>query len=165
MGSQQFDIIGERLYTKMAPKFGYWNIQGLGQSSRMLLHYTDTKYEDTFYHFGTTEWSAAKENNPWELSFPNLPYYVDGDVKLTQSAAILRHIGRKNGLYGLNDNEAAEIDMLLDTGKDIKLGFALPNVMTKTLMRDKEEIIKKQDAKFDTAGREVTGSTMTPTAS
>ena len=111
------------------------NIFQLGQSSRMLLHYTDTKYEDTFYHFGTTEWSAAKEINPWELSFPNLPYYVDGDVKLTQSAAILRHIGRKNGLYGLNDLEAAEIDMLLDTGKDIKLGFALPNVMTKTLVR------------------------------
>ena len=101
----------------------------------MLLHYTDTKYEDTFYHFGSTEWSAAKENNPWELSFPNLPYYVDGDVKLTQSAAILRHIGGKNGLYGLNDHEAAEIDMLLDTGKDIKMGLALPNVMLKTLVR------------------------------
>ena len=28
------------------------------------------------------------------MSF-QLPYYIDGDVKITQSNAILRHLGRK----------------------------------------------------------------------
>ena len=30
------------------------------------------------------------------LPLPNLPYYIDGDLKLTQSMAILRHLGRKH---------------------------------------------------------------------
>ena len=100
----------------------------------MLLHYTDTKYDNIVYHIGSPEWGAAKENNAWDLSFPNLPYYVDGNVKLTQSNAILRHLGRQNGLYGLNENHAAEIDMLLDTSTDIKMGLARPNALLKTLV-------------------------------
>ena len=98
----------------------------------MLLHYTDTKYDDTVYHTGQPEWGASKENNAWDLDFPNLPYYVDGDVKLTQSNAILRHLGRQHGLYGLDNNHASEIDMLLDTGRDIKMG--LTSVVMKSLV-------------------------------
>ena len=80
------------------------------------------------------EWLPAKEQNVWELDFPNLPYFVDGDVKLSQSNAILRHIGRKHGLYGLDDKHAAEIDMLLDTIRDVKIGLIIPNVLMKNLV-------------------------------
>jgi len=64
------------------------------------------------------------------LAFPNLPWYIDEKVKLTQSNAILRYIGRKYNIYGNNDNEASEIDMLIDTALDIleevvKVVFAL----------------------------------------
>ena len=100
----------------------------------MLLHYTDTKYDDTVYQIGQPNWEDDKKKNPLDLDFPNLPYYVDGDVKLTQSNAILRHLGRQHGLYGLDDNHASEIDMLLDTGRDIKMGLATPNIVTKTLV-------------------------------
>ena len=110
------------------------NILQFGQPSRMLLHYTETKYDDTVYQIGQPEWGEDKEKNPLDLDFPNLPYYVDGDVKLTQSNAILRHLGRQHGLYGLDDNHASEIDMLLDTGRDIKMGLATPNIVTKTLV-------------------------------
>ena len=54
------------------------------------------------------------------LAFPNLPWYIDEKVKLTQSNAILRYIGRKYNIYGNNDNEASEIDMLIDTAADIQ---------------------------------------------
>ena len=30
--------------------------------------------------------------------FPNLPWMIDGDVKITQSLAILKYIARKHGL-------------------------------------------------------------------
>ena len=80
------------------------------------------------------EWLPAKEQNVWELDFPNLPYFVDGDIKLSQSNAILRHIGRKHGLYGLDDKHAAEIDMLLDTIRDVKIGLIIPNVLMKNLV-------------------------------
>ena len=35
-----------------------------------------------------------------DLSFPNLPYYMDGDFKVTQSNAILRYIARKHNMLG-----------------------------------------------------------------
>ena len=57
------------------------------------------------------------------MSFPNLPIYVDGNVKLTKSNTILRHHGRQHGIYGFNENDAAKIDVLLDTIIEIKNGL------------------------------------------
>ena len=57
------------------------------------------------------------------MSFPNLPIYVDGNVKLTKSNTILRHHGCQHGIYGFNENDAAKIDMLLDTIIEIKNGL------------------------------------------
>ena len=41
------------------------------------------------------------------LDFPNLPYYMEGDLKLTQSNAILRHLARKHDLMGQTSAERA----------------------------------------------------------
>merc|ERR1712018_404784 len=82
------------------------------------------------------------------LDFPNLPYFTDGDVKLTQSDAILRHLGRKHGLYGGSEKQAGHIDMLIDTAKDIKMALIMPNVVMKNLEEKKAEVITAQDAKF-----------------
>ena len=71
------------------------------------------------------------------MDFPNLPYYCDGEVKLTQSDAILRHLGRKNGLYGCSDADTAMIDMLIDTAKDLKMSLVLPNVYMRNLNVDR----------------------------
>ena len=78
----------------------------------MLLHYTDTEYEDTVWEVTKREnWENAKAKNDVGLDFPNLPYWIDGNIKLTQSSAILRHLARKFGLYGLTDTNADEIGM------------------------------------------------------
>ena len=80
----------------------------------MILHYTDTEYEDTVWEVTKREvWMDAKSRNDVSLDFPNLPYWIDGNVKLTQSSAILRHLARKNGLYGLTDANADEIGMYI----------------------------------------------------
>lgn len=86
----------------MAPKLGYWGVRGLGQFLRNLLVYKGVQFEDRQYKFGTapdfdrSDWLKEKFN--LGLPFPNLPYYIDGDVKLTQSLAILRYLGRKHDL-------------------------------------------------------------------
>merc|ERR1711915_581101 len=142
-------------------KFGYWNVQGLGQPCRLALHYVGVEVEDKVWEVpkgnGTileikqgSEWWPAKEANEWGLDFPNLPYYCDGEVKLTQSDVILRHLGRKNGLYGCSDADTAMIDMLIDTAKDMKMSLVLPNVYMRNLNEPgkKEELCKSQDAKF-----------------
>ena len=89
----------------------------------MALHFTGTEYQDEMY--GDDEKSTTWWDKKFKLGldFPNLPYYIDDEVKLTQSCAILRHIGRKNGLYGKNASETALIDMLLDTATDFKMGI------------------------------------------
>ncbi|KAG0445564.1 hypothetical protein HPB47_013894 [Ixodes persulcatus] len=45
-----------------------------------------------------SEWLVEKFTSG--LTFPSLPYYMDGSVKLTQSLAILRHLAREYDLVG-----------------------------------------------------------------
>merc|ERR1711915_921527 len=138
-------------------KFGYWNVQGLGQPCRLALHFMGVEVEDKVWGVpegdGTileikqrSDWFPAKETNEWGLDFPNLPYYCDREVKLTQSDAILRHLGRKKGLYGCSDADTVMIDMLIDTAKDMKMSLDLPNVYMRNLNETgiKEELCKSQ---------------------
>ena len=107
-----------------SPKFGYWGLQGLGQPVRMLLAHQGVDHEDTVYTMeGSATWFEDHKLN-MGLDFPNLPYYVDGDLKLTQSMAILRHLGREHGLYGQDNKEASKIDMIMDLAGDMRLGLA-----------------------------------------
>ena len=52
-----------------------------------------------------------------------LPYYVDGDVKITQSNAILRYIGRKNNLLGTDETERIRVDMMENEIGDFRSTF------------------------------------------
>ncbi|KAG0445073.1 hypothetical protein HPB47_025617 [Ixodes persulcatus] len=100
----------------MAPVLGYWDFRGLAQSIRDLLEYAKVEYEDKRYGYGSDpnwtrdEWLADKPN--LGLDFPNLPYYLDGDVKLTQSLAILRYLGRKHGLAPKSDELQSQVDVV-----------------------------------------------------
>jgi glutathione S-transferase len=79
------------------PVLAYWGIRGLANSIRQLLEYVGEKYE--FKDYNTVPepgWFGEKFN--LGLEFPNLPYYIDQNVKLTQSGAILRYLARKHKL-------------------------------------------------------------------
>ena len=90
----------------------------------MLLAYTGTEYEEDEELDAIARESWVEKKFNMGLDFPNLPYYIDDDVKLTQSNAILRYLGRKNGLYGSNDVDASTIDMLIDEAHDFKMALA-----------------------------------------
>merc|ERR1711978_461307 len=82
----------------MSPKLAYWPIQGRAAPIKMALAYAGVDYQDITYDMGAAEgadnhWGTQKSKQG--LAFPNLPWYIDDNVKLTQSNAILRHIGRK----------------------------------------------------------------------
>jgi len=117
---EQFGLIST--LNNMSPKLAYWPIQGRAAPIKMALAYAGVDYQDITYDMGAAEgadnhWGTQKSK--LGLAFPNLPWYIDDNVKLTQSNAILRHIGRKNNLFGKNADEASEIDMLIDTSGDI----------------------------------------------
>merc|ERR1712136_498010 len=122
------------LYITMSvPVLAYWDIRGLAQPIRLLLAYTETKYEDKYYVCGPAPtfdkscWFDIKSS--LGLDFPNLPYYIDGDVKITQSNAILRYIGRKHNLLGTNESERICVDMMENEIGDFRK--ALPERLAK----------------------------------
>nr|CAQ51257.1 glutathione S-transferase [Psoroptes ovis] len=97
------------------PVLGYWDARGLGQAIRLLLTYADVDFIDKRYKVGPapnydrSEWLNDKYN--LGLDFPNCPYYLDGNVRLTQSIAILRYIARKYNLNGNNEMEKIRISL------------------------------------------------------
>jgi glutathione S-transferase len=103
----------------MAPVLGYWNIRSITQPIRLLLAYTNTAYEEKSYLYGddptdpriNSEWRLKHKNN-LGLDFPNIPYYIDGDTKITQSGAILRYVARKNNLVGTTSEEQTRVDLI-----------------------------------------------------
>lgn len=72
------------------------------------------------------------------LEFPNLPYWLDGDIKLTQSLAITRHLARKYALDGKDELEKCRIDMLEQQIHDYR-SFAVENFFYES-QRDFEKL-------------------------
>ena len=68
-------------------QLGYWNVRGYGEPSRLLLKHLGIEFQDTRYDFGENNDSVDswyKVKFTLGLPFPNLPYLIDGDFKLTQ---------------------------------------------------------------------------------
>ncbi len=106
---------------------GYWKIRGLISPVKYLLEYLSVPY--TFIHyeqgdgpeFSREAWTNVKFT--LGLDFPNLPYLFDGDVKMTESSAMLRYIAGKYGPESFSGNDAKEkaiIDMIFGVVADIK---------------------------------------------
>ncbi|XP_030417070.1 glutathione S-transferase Mu 1-like [Gopherus evgoodei] len=108
---------------------GYWDIRGLAHAIRLLLEYTGTAYEDKMYSCGEapdydkSQWINEKEK--LGLDFPNLPYLIDGQTKLTQSNAILRYIARKHKLCGETEEEMLRVDMLENQAMDFRMSLVM----------------------------------------
>jgi len=113
------------------PVLGYWDIRGLAQPIRLLLAYTETPFEDKLYSCGPPpDWDRSSWTNEkftLGLDFPNLPYYIDGDLKITQSLAILRHVARKVNLMGETEPERVRVDMLEQQLSDNNRAFVMMN--------------------------------------
>ncbi|XP_044144242.1 glutathione S-transferase Mu 4 [Bufo gargarizans] len=104
---------------------GYWDIRGIAHAIRLLLEYTGTPYEEKRYVTGgapdydKSQWLDEKEK--LGLDFPNLPYLLDGDVKLTQSNTILRYIAGKHGLCGNTDSEKILVSQIENEAMDFRM--------------------------------------------
>eukprot|EP01096_Ripella_sp_DP13-Kostka_P003750 TRINITY_DN155_c0_g1_i1.p1 TRINITY_DN155_c0_g1~~TRINITY_DN155_c0_g1_i1.p1 ORF type:complete len:240 (-),score=105.75 TRINITY_DN155_c0_g1_i1:30-689(-) len=108
----------------MALKIAYWDIRGLIQPVKLLLAHVGAEYENIEYscgpapEFSRDSWMSVKDT--LGLDFPNLPYLIDGDVKLTQSNAILRYLARKFGLEGETEEERVRIDLMAEEAMDFR---------------------------------------------
>ena len=83
----------------------------------MGIEYKETRYDDPQKWFG-------KDKMETGLDFPNMPWYKDDDVHLSQSGAILRYLGEKHGLDGKNAIERARLNVLALECADFHTSFA-----------------------------------------
>lgn len=108
---------------------GYWDIRGLGQPIRLLLAYAGADFEEKRYATGPgpdydqSEWLSEVAANKWRFAFPSLPYLVDGDVKLTQTHAIMRYLGRKFDLVGKTEPELSRCELAEQQIADLRTAF------------------------------------------
>ena len=74
------------------PTLGYWNIRGLAQPIRYLLVISGADFSEKRYQFGEGSSFAEVESiqKNWKpdkeslgLDFPNLPYWIDGNIKVS----------------------------------------------------------------------------------
>jgi glutathione S-transferase len=95
------------------PTLGYWNIRGMGQPLRFLLEYVGETYDEKRYAVDKPmEW-FGQDKITLGLPFPNIPYYIDGDVKITGSVAVMKYIARKHKLAdSLTENDQIVLDMV-----------------------------------------------------
>merc|ERR1719259_253989 len=83
------------------------------------------------------------------LDFPNLPYFIDGQVRLSQSHAIMRYIARKHGLAAKSDGEQTRLDLLTEQCMDFRNGWVtLVYGRNGTYEQQKESYIAGLPAKF-----------------
>ena len=102
-------------------ELGYWGLKGAGEPIRWLIKYLNLPVLE--YNPNTPdEWFSDKK---WKmgLKFPNLPYLIDGDFKLTETCAIplyLIHKAHKPSMLGMDWQEKAKFRELEAIFGDIK---------------------------------------------
>lgn len=96
-------------------KLHYFNITGLGEPIRFLLHYGGIDFEDVRYE--ADDWPEVKKNMP----FGQVPLLEIDDKKIVQSSSICRYLAKQVGLIGENDLENLEIDSVVDSFNDLRL--------------------------------------------
>lgn len=71
----------------MPATIGYYAVRSLAEPLRLVLNHVNVDYTDKIYKLGpppNTKEDWLKEKFNLGLDFPNVPYYIDGDTKLSQ---------------------------------------------------------------------------------
>jgi len=97
----------------------------------MLMEYLNVPYNNKTYELKKKDdgsWSIAdwaKDKYSMDMVFPNLPYLIDGDVKISQHVAILNYIARKVSpdMLGKTLAHQAQVDSLMLNLSDLKNAY------------------------------------------
>lgn len=122
----------------------YWPIRGYSAPAIMMLEYGDVEYEFKKVTDGA-KWFAEKFSMGFD--FPNLPYLIDGDVKLTESWAIYKYIGRKLSLAPKTPEDERKSDMLHGVVTDIRNNF-VQNCYSPDCYKNVDKLLERQTAKI-----------------
>ena len=96
------------------PILTYFVFRGLGEPIRLMFEDIGLPYEDQRIEFA--QWDPLKP----QMQFGQLPRLQSGDLTLFQSQAILRHLGRANGLCGDTETERVRADVSSEAARDLQ---------------------------------------------
>ena len=133
---------------------GYWNLRGKVERIRLMLEYLGLEYKTTLFNIG-----PAPENNQKEwldvkfslgLDFPNLPYLMDGELKMTESWAIMRYLAHKNNnqLYPEPGKQEVLCEVSAGVVNDFRTKFMLM-IYDKEFEQLRKEYAEVLPSKFD----------------
>lgn len=117
------------------PRLTYFDSpRSRGEECRLALFLAGVDFEDV--RIPRSEWSSLKPKTP----FGSLPIFeVEGKPAVSQSNAILAHIGRRYGLLPKDDWEAMRHESLLSAAEDLR------HAVGRTLgIEDPKELEKKR---------------------
>lgn len=99
---------------RMAPrvKLTYFDLQGRGELTRLMLKAGKVDFEDCRLQF--SEWPAMKPSTP----FGGLPILTWDGEEISQQMAIVRFVAKKVGLAGNTDLEFAYADVIVEHCND-----------------------------------------------
>ncbi|XP_034345694.1 glutathione S-transferase P 1 isoform X1 [Arvicanthis niloticus] len=97
----------------------YFPVRGRCEAMRMLLADQGQSWKEEVVTIDTWMQGLLKST----CLYGQLPKFEDGDLTLYQSNAILRHLGRSFGLYGKDQREAAQVDMVNDGVEDLRCKY------------------------------------------
>ena len=91
-----------------------------------MLEYTEHPYEDVLYeqgdapNFSVDAWTSVKDT--LGLSFPSVPYMIDGEAKITDPHAIMQYLANAYApeLLGKDPHERGQMDLMYAQMKEIK---------------------------------------------
>ena len=151
------------------PTLGYWAIRGLASQIRYEMVYLGVPYQEDIYEQGDApEYSRAcwtDKKNTVGLQFPNLPYFADGENKMTETSAIMKYIANKWGpeLLGKDSKQVGEVEMISVVVGDLKGATTMPcytsgdrNAITQTIMTKIQPIARYLAEKQFLVGDNVT---------
>ena len=104
-------------------ELGYWGVKGILEPIRWLAAHLGLEFKE-FNPKSVEEWGQTKST--LHLDFPNLPYLIDGDFRLTESSAIPVYLIGKTGhkdLLGKNIAEIAQVRQIQGVISDTKQNF------------------------------------------
>lgn len=100
---------------------GYWAIRGKCGTARSLLAYCGLPFQQKLYS-DYKEW-FGKDKQGLGFEYPNLPYLIDGDKKITETTAILYYIALKAGkreLIGNTDDKYVQVQTAFGVIDDLR---------------------------------------------
>jgi len=97
---------------KPVPHLTYFAVRGRAEVIRLLLEEMGEAYTER--RIQLPEWPEFKTT----LEFGQLPVYTEGDLTLTQSNAIYRHLARRFNLYGDDEQERTRCDIVQESFVD-----------------------------------------------